>query len=93
MLNIDSDNRKYTVTTKRSISYNRKGLTCYISSIIMREGWGEGALSKNLDLSYKTGSGCSKLTTSLVNVSLTFQMLTSQIGQYFLFFNKKFQCI
>ena len=52
-----------------------------------------------------SGPGCSKLTTSLVNVSLKFQMLISQICQYFLlkkcekllhcksfshFFNKKF---
>ena len=55
-----------------------------------------------------TGPGCSKLTTSLVNVSLKFQTLISQICQYFLlkkcekllqcksfshFFNKKYQCI
>ena len=48
-----------------------------------------------------SGSGCSKLTASLVNVSLNFQKLISQICQYFLlkkcekllhFFNKKFQC-
>ena len=30
------------------------------------------------------GPGCSKLTTSLVNVSLKFQTLISQICQYFL---------
>ena len=30
-----------------------------------------------------SGLGCSKLTTSLVNVSLKFQMLISQIHQYF----------
>ena len=30
------------------------------------------------------GPGCSKLTTSLVNVSLKFQTLISQIRQYFL---------
>ena len=55
----------------------------------------------------KTGPGCSKLTTSLVNVSLKFQTLISEICQYFLlkkcekllqcksfshFFNKKYQC-
>ena len=55
-----------------------------------------------------SGPGCSKLTTSLVNVSLDFQKLLSQICQYFLltkcekllqcksfshFLNKKFQCI
>ena len=54
------------------------------------------------------GAGCSKLTMSLVNVSLKFQMLISQINLYFLlkkcvkllqcksfshFFNKKIQCI
>ena len=33
---------------------------------------------------YQPGPGCSKLTTSLVNVSLKFQMLISQIFQYFL---------
>ena len=52
------------------------------------------------------GPSCSKLTTSLVNVSLIFQKLISQICQYFLlkkcekllyyksfshFFNKKYQ--
>ena len=31
-----------------------------------------------------SGPGCSKLTTSLVNVSLNFQKLISQICQYFL---------
>ena len=31
-----------------------------------------------------SGSSCSKLTTLLVNVSLKFQMLISQICQYFL---------
>ena len=58
--------------------------------------------------SESSGPGCSKLTTSLVNVSLNFQKLISQICQYFLlkkcekllqcksvshFFNKKFQCV
>ena len=33
---------------------------------------------------FTSGLGCSKLTTSLVNVSLKFQMLISQIHQYFL---------
>ena len=55
-----------------------------------------------------SGSGCSKLTTLLVNISLKFQTLISEICQYFLlkkcekllhcksfshFFNKKYQCI
>ena len=55
-----------------------------------------------------SGPGCSKLITSLVNVSLKFQTLISQICQYLLlkkcekllhcksfshFFNKKYQCI
>ena len=55
-----------------------------------------------------SGPGCSKLTTSLVNVSLKFQSFISNICQYFLlkkcekllqcksfshFFNKKYQCI
>ena len=42
------------------------------------------------------GSGCAKLTMSLVNVMLKFQMLVSEIHQYFLlknFFNKKYQCL
>ena len=50
---------------------------------------------------YTTGPGCSKLRTSLVNVSLKFQTLISEIRRYFLwkncsfsqFFNKKYQCI
>ena len=33
---------------------------------------------------FHSGPGCSKLTTSLVNVSLKFQMLISEICQYFL---------
>ena len=56
----------------------------------------------------RSGPSCSKLTTSLVNVSLNFQTLISEICQYFLlkkcekllqckslshFFNKKYQCI
>ena len=56
----------------------------------------------------RSGPGCSKVTKSLVNVSLKFQTLISHICQYFLlkkiekllqcksfshFFNKKFQCI
>ena len=55
-----------------------------------------------------SGPCCSKLTTSLVNVSLKFQTLISEICHYFLlkkcekllhcksfshFFNKKIQCI
>ena len=54
------------------------------------------------------GTGCAKLTMSLVNVSLKFQTLISEIRQYFLlkkcekllqcksfshFFSKKYQCI
>ena len=64
---------------------------------------------RQLEVHYSnSGPGCSKLTTSLVNVSLNFQKLISQIGQYFLlkkcekllqcksfsqFFEEKFQCI
>ena len=62
----------------------------------------------SLYLIYNLGPGCSKLTPSLVNVSLKFQALISEIRQYFLlkkcekllhcksfsrFFNKKYQCI
>ena len=32
---------------------------------------------------FRPGPGCSKLTTSLVNISLKFQMLISQICQHF----------
>ena len=57
---------------------------------------------------YLSGPGCSELTTSLVNVSLNFQELISQICHYFLlkkcekllqcksfshFINKKYQCV
>ena len=43
----------------------------------------------------KLGFGCSKLATSLVNVSLKFQTLISQICQYILSkkIGKAFQCI
>ena len=62
----------------------------------------------SFDTMYSKGPSCSKLTTSLVNVSLKFQTLISQISQYFLmkkcekllhcksfshFYNKKYQCI
>ena len=40
-------------------------------------------INKFVRESCKSGPGCSKLTTSLVNVSLTFQTLISQIRQYF----------
>ena len=61
-----------------------------------------------ISLSKSSGAGCSKLTTSLVNVSLKFQTSKTEICQYFLlkkcekllqcksfshFFKKKFQCI
>ena len=46
-----------------------------------------------LDLNcYTSGPGCSKLTMSLVNVSLKFQMLVSQICQYFLLKNVRSFC-
>ena len=41
------------------------------------------AIIVNLDC-HRSGPGCSKLTTSLVNVSLKFKMLISEICQYFL---------
>ena len=74
-----------------------------MSATVMIVNIGTGLLEDCL-----SGPGCSKLTTSLVNVSLNFQRLISQIGQYFLskkcekllqcksfshFLNKKFQCI
>ena len=40
--------------------------------------------------SYYPGPGCSKLTMSLVNVSLNFQKFISQICQYFLLKNVSF---
>ena len=43
------------------------------------------ALRQVRQLSIDAEPGCSKLTTSLVKVSLKFQMLISQICQYFLF--------
>ena len=46
-------------------------------SKIMSRDWFSNAL-------YLSGPGVSKLTTSLVNVSLKFQTLISQIYQYFL---------
>ena len=43
-----------------------------------------GVLKERPGIACRTGAGCSKLTTALVNVSLKFQMLISQIRQYFL---------
>ena len=34
-------------------------------------------------MSFRSGSGCSTLTTSLLSVSLKFQALISQMSQYF----------
>ena len=47
-----------------------------------------------LSKAYSSGPGCSKLTTSLFNVSLKFQTLLSQICHYFLLkkFEKLLQC-
>ena len=41
-------------------------------------------LSQSLALLRSSGPGCSKLTASLVNETLNFQMLISHICQYFL---------
>ena len=38
---------------------------------------------KDISLQYQSGPGCSKLTILLVNILLKFQMLTSEICQYF----------
>ena len=43
-------------------------------------------------LTQNPGPGCSKLTTSLVNVSLKFQTLISEICQYFLLKNVRSFC-
>ena len=50
-------------------------------------------ISKCLSSYHKRpGPGCSELTTSLVNVSLNFQKLMSQICQYFLLKNVRSFC-
>ena len=41
------------------------------------------SLERLCHLRKQTGAGCSKLTTSLVNMSLKFQTLIFQICQYF----------
>ena len=59
-------------------------------------------LHSNCQQIQTSGPGCSKQMTSLVNVSIKFQMLISEICQYLLlknvrsfcnFFNKKYQFI
>ena len=50
------------------------------SRYILDDPFFEGILNRL----YPSGPRCSKLTTSLVNVSLIFQTLISQICQYFL---------
>ena len=75
----------------------------HIVSIIFSRKRGSIAHSR-----YSPGPGCSKLTTSLVNISLKFQMLISEMHKYFLlkkcekllqcksfshFVNKKYRCI
>ena len=50
-------------------------------------------LSPDSSTSISTGPGCSKLTASLVNVSLTFQTLISEIRHYFCRKNVRSFCI
>ena len=66
------------------------------------------SLAATVNLETKSGASCPKLMTSLVNISFKFQMLISEIHQYFLlkkcekllqcksfshFFQQKFLCI
>ena len=50
------------------------------------------SLPYTINLTNTPWPGCSKLTTSLVNVSLKFQMLISEICQYFLLKNVRSFC-
>ena len=83
-------------------SYIWRNCTCYNS---LHKLWQACTISY---ICCRTGPSFSKLTTSLVNVSLKFQTLISQMYQYFLlkkcekllqcksfshFFNKKYHCI
>ena len=56
-----------------------------ISESILRYQLSDIRSQLQLNLPGQSGPGCSKLTTSLVNVSLKFQTLISTICQYSLF--------
>ena len=65
------------------LKYIRLVLNCHIAVMNCSSGIiGFGCALD--DISKTSGPGCSKLTTSLVNVSLKFQTLISQICHYFL---------
>ena len=55
---------------------------CFLKFFIKQTFW--ALIRSALGKTCKPGAGCSKLTTSLVNVSLKFQMLILQIHCYFL---------
>ena len=59
----------------------KKGGAYCVLQVLLILGCTEMALCK---VTERPGPGCSKLLTSSVNVSLKFQMLISQIHQYFL---------
>ena len=79
-----------------------------VHCLLFRFSRNENRMENKRQVFYDQGPVVQKLTTSLVNVSLKFQTLISQISRYFLlkkyvkllhcksfshFFNKKFQCI
>ena len=65
------------------------GILTFMSGKNSIVGLSEPKTSQFLAIFYTSGPGCSKLTTSLVNVSLKFQKLISQIHQYFLLKKKQ----
>ena len=74
-----TDKAKYLgVTTDNTLSWNH-----HINTITKKANNATAFVRRNLS-SCLPGHGCSKLTTSLVNVSLKFQTLISEICQYFL---------
>ena len=72
---------------QRDESYRREVFTICVCTQIRRD----ESFRKEIN-GQRSGSDCSKLTTSLVNVSLKFKTLMSQICQYFLLKNLRSFC-
>ena len=102
------NDRKNTILGRSACTYFKRilGNACDYKIEIIHTYYTLYSIINAMESSKIPGPACSKLTTSLVNVSLLFQTLISQICQYIcrknvrsfctakaflIFFNKKFQ--
>ena len=78
-------NKIHQIIISLSCKFTAFCISPFFHTISVVSGPGEAVLNGTLfTVGKKPGPGCSKLTTPLVNVSLNFQKLISQICQYFL---------